>query len=132
MKHTLSHESLDAYKVAVDVARWIRKTRFPHGEAALKDQARRAADSVVLNLAEGAYREGKDRHRHWRGPSGPPALRAIRACGANATLRSCSAPRIARGSAAEVCAVLDLLDFEEGPQRQQQLRRVVAMTCKLR
>ena len=105
MKHTLSHESLDAYRVAVDVARWVRRTRFPHGEAALKDQARRAADSVVLNLAEGAYREGKDRHRHYR---------------------------IARGSAAEVCAVLDLLDFEEGPQRQQQLRRVVAMTCKLR
>jgi hypothetical protein len=29
MKHTLSHESLDAYRVAVDVARWVRKTRSP-------------------------------------------------------------------------------------------------------
>jgi hypothetical protein len=57
------------------------------------------------NLAEGAYREGKERHKHYR---------------------------IARGSAAEVCAVLDLLEFPEGRKRQQQLRRVVAMSCRLR
>lgn len=105
MKHTLSHENLDAYKVAVDVARWVRSTRFPHGDAALKDQARRAADSVVLNIAEGAYREGKERAKHYR---------------------------IARGSAAEACAVLDLVDLDGGQDRQQQLRRVVAMTCRLR
>jgi four helix bundle protein len=105
MKHTLSHESLDAYKLAVSVARWMRKTRFPYGDASLKDQARRAADSVVLNIAEGAYRDGKERLKHFR---------------------------IARGSAAEACAVLDLIDLEEGPARQQELRRVVAMTVKLR
>ena len=105
MKHTLSHENLDAYKVAVDVARWVRSARFPHGDAALKDQARRAADSVVLNIAEGAYREGKERAKHYR---------------------------IARGSAAEACAVLDLVDLDGGSERQQQLRRVVAMTCRLR
>lgn len=90
---------------AVEVARWVRRTRFPDGESALQDQAKRAADSVVFNLAEGAYREGKDRRRHFR---------------------------IAKGSAAEVCAVLDLLDLEEGPARQTQLRRVVAMLRRLR
>ena len=105
MKHPLSYEHLDVYGVAVDVARWVRRTRWPHGDAALKDQAKRAADSVVLNIAEGAYRQGKERAKHYR---------------------------IARGSAAEVCAVLDLVDLDEGSQRQQQLRRVVAMTCKLR
>ena len=106
MKHTLSHENLDAYKLAVEVARWVRKTPFPHGDSALKDQARRAADSVVLNLAEGAYMgTPKERARHFR---------------------------VARGSAAETCAVLDLVDLDDGPMRQGQLRRVVAMLCKLR
>ena len=105
MKHTLSHEDLDAYKLAVEVARWVRQTRFPYGDGPLKDQARRAADSVVLNLAEGAYQAGKERELHFR---------------------------VARGSAAEACAVLDLVDLEQGPMRQQQQRRVVAMLCKLR
>ena len=105
MTHDLSHERLDAYRLARSVARWVRATPFPRGDAPLKDQARRAADSVVLNLAEGAYRIGKDRQRHFR---------------------------IAMGSAAEACAVLDLVDLPDGPARQAELRRVVAMLCKLR
>jgi hypothetical protein len=36
------------------------------------------------------------------------------------------------GSAAEACAVLDLVDLPEGAARQAELRRVVAMLCKLR
>ena len=60
---------------------------------------------MVLNLAEGAYRSGKDRQRHFR---------------------------IAMGSAAETCAVLDLVDLPDGAARQAELRRVVAMLCKLR
>jgi hypothetical protein len=36
------------------------------------------------------------------------------------------------GSAAEACAVLDLADLPEGAARQAELRRVVAMLCKLR
>ena len=58
------------------------------------------------NMAEGAYLgTDKERARHFR---------------------------IARASAAETCAVLDLVDLDEGPTRQHQLRRVVAMLCKLR
>jgi len=57
------------------------------------------------NIAEGAYRIGKDRGRHFR---------------------------IAMGSAAEACAVFDLVDLPDGPARQAELRRVVAMLCKLR
>ncbi len=106
MQHTLSHERLDAYRLAVEIARWIRRTPFPRGDSALKDQARRAADSVVLNLAEGAYMgTPEERGRHFR---------------------------IARGSAAEVCAVLDLVDLEGGDDQQARLRRVVAMLCRLR
>jgi len=105
MTYDLSHERLDAFKLARSVARWVRATPFPRGDSALKDQAKRAADSVVLNIAEGAYRIGKDRGRHFR---------------------------IAMGSAAEACAVFDLIDLPDGPARQAELRRVVAMLCKLR
>ncbi|MCK6526309.1 four helix bundle protein [Myxococcota bacterium] len=105
MLHFLDHERTDAYRVALGVARWVRATRFPAGEASLRDQVRRATESVVLNLAEGCGREGLDRRRHFR---------------------------IAAGSAAEACAVLDLLELPEGRERQQELRRVVAMLCKMR
>ena len=54
MKHTLSHESLDAYRLAVEVARWVPRSTLAYGDGPLKDQAQRAADSVVLNLAGGA------------------------------------------------------------------------------
>ena len=39
---------------------------------------------------------------------------------------------MAAGSAAEVCAVLDLVDIEGVADMQARLRRVVAMLCKLR
>ena len=105
MSRILRHEQLHAYRVARDVARWVRnEARFPRGEASLKDQARRAADSVVLNLAEACYREGKDRLHHFR---------------------------IAQGSAAECCAVLDLVSVPGGEDTQHRIRRVVAMISKL-
>ena len=100
------HETLDAYRVACRVARWVRyEAKFPRGDAPLKDQARRAADSVVLNLAEGCYREGKDRAFHFR---------------------------VAMGSAAECSAVFDLVEIEGSNVRQHELRRVVAMISKMR
>ena len=105
MEHILNHERLDAYGLALQVARWIRTTRFPTGDSALRDQAKRAADSMVLNIAEGCSRQGGDRHRHFT---------------------------IAAGSAAEACAVLDLVDLPDGAERQRELRRVVAMTSRLR
>jgi hypothetical protein len=70
MTHDLSHENLDAYKLARSVARWVRATPFPRGDAALKDQAKRAADSVVLR----ARQEPKRRCR--RQPEGPGPGRA--------------------------------------------------------
>jgi len=99
------HERLDAYRRACSVARRVRATPFPRGDAPLKDQAKRAADSVVLNLAEGVGRAGKDRQRHFR---------------------------IAIGSAAEASAVFDLVDLPGGAESQAELRRVAAMLRKLR
>ena len=106
MTRYLDHENLIAYQLARDVARWLRyQARFPRKEATLKDQAQRAADSVVLNLAEGCCREGKDRLYHFR---------------------------VAKGSASECCAVFDLVDVDGAGQRQEELRRVVALICGLR
>ena len=65
---TFAHERLDAYAVALDfladVAGLLRG--LPRGEAAIGDQLRRAADSVLLNLCEGAGRRaGRDKARYY-------------------------------------------------------------------
>ena len=91
----------------VEVARWFAQTGFPRGRAELRKQGQDAADSVVLNIAEGAGRRlanaaGKNHHQ------------------------------IALGSAAETCAVLDLVSTVPGATEQQQkLRRIGAMLARL-
>jgi four helix bundle protein len=94
------HEHLDAYRLSLDVAHWVASTDFPRGFAPLKDQAVRAAQSVVMNLAEGKSRGGDAGRNHYR---------------------------IALGSAAEVCAALDLLGSAAAAEQQAKLRRVGAM-----
>lgn len=98
------HENLDCYRLAVDIARWVVRQKFPAGAADLGDQARRASRAVVLNIAEGAARGGPAGANHHR---------------------------IARGSAGELCSVLDLVDLPGGAERQAELRRVGAMLRRL-
>lgn len=98
------HESLDCYRLAVGIARWIAAARFPARHAPLADQATRAAQSIVLNIAEGAGRGGPAGKNHFR---------------------------MALGSAAEVSAVLDLVELPEAPTRRAELRRVGAMLRRL-
>ena len=98
------HENFDCYRLAVSVARWLRRARFPRGDADLRRQATRAADSVVLNIAEGTSRKNDAAKNHFR---------------------------IALGSAAETCAVLDLIDLPGGQDRQTELRRIGAMLAVL-
>ncbi|MBW1877930.1 MAG: four helix bundle protein [Deltaproteobacteria bacterium] len=95
-----AHEGLDAYRLSLEVARWIGNAAFPRGVADLKDQGHRAARSVVLNIAEGRSRNGRARSNHYS---------------------------IARGSAAETCSVLDLVDLPQGAEQQDKLRRVNQM-----
>ena len=83
----------------------MRRVRWPTGTAHLKDQGTRAADSVVLNIAEGCGRGGRAGLNHFR---------------------------IARGSVGEALAVLDLVDLEEGPEQQALLRRIGAMLHKMK
>ena len=98
------HEGLDVYRLALEVARWVKKARFARGDADLKNQALRAARSVVLNIAEGRSRGGNAQRNHYR---------------------------IARGSAAEVCAVLDLIEVKGAAEQQDLLRRINCMLHKM-
>jgi four helix bundle protein len=106
----LPHDRLDAYTVAVDLARFVRALPARAGEAPLYSQLRRAADSVALNVAEGASRAGRDRQAHFL---------------------------IARGSAAECAAALDILGITGAISQEQRWRgrecvaRLVAMLTKL-
>ena len=104
MTMNFHHEHLDCYQLAVGVAQWMRASRFPRGSTDLCKQATRAADSVVLNIAEGASRSG-DAAKHQF--------------------------RIALGSAAEACAVLDLVRLPHCEERQHELRRIGAMLAVL-
>ncbi|MCB9795457.1 MAG: four helix bundle protein [Alphaproteobacteria bacterium] len=99
-----SHEVLDVYRLAREVALWIRGLEFPRGEAELRNQALRASSSVVLNIAEGRARGGRPGQNHYR---------------------------IALGSAAELCAVMDLLRVDEALVMQRKLRRVGAMLNRM-
>jgi len=93
------HEVLLCYRLAVEVARWMLKAKFPPGCADLADQGRRASQSTPLNIAE-AVRQGRAGVNHYR---------------------------IALGSAAETCAVLDLVEIPGAAEQQAKLRRVGAM-----
>lgn len=104
MSSSFPHESLDCYRLAVSVARWLAAARFPARHTDLADQALRASQSVVLNIAEGMARDGASRRNHLR---------------------------IALGSAAEVCSVLDLVRLPDVEARQAELRRVGAMLRRL-
>ena len=103
--HEFHFERLNAFRTALGVARWMRRTQWPSNCRHLQDQAQRAADSVVLNIAEGLARGGKPGANHLR---------------------------IAKGSAGEALAALLLADFPGCEPRCQELRSVGAMLSKLR
>ena len=103
--HYCRHERLKCYPLLLHVARWFRTLKASPGQASLFDQGRRAAESAVLNLAEGCYREGKARRCHFR---------------------------IAQGSAAELVAILDLVEDDAAAVQQKQLRHAIAMMHGLR
>ncbi|MFK7928386.1 MAG: four helix bundle protein [Myxococcota bacterium] len=101
------HETLDAYRLSVECVHWFREAHWPRGTSHLKDQGCRAMDSVALNIAEGIAR------------------------GRRATAAGRNHLSIAVGSAAEACAVLDLVHLEGGAEIQEKLRRVGIMLLRL-
>jgi four helix bundle protein len=104
MRTPFDFETMDVFTVAVEAASRTRAIPFGRGKANLRDQAIRASESVVLNIAEGRVRGG---------PAGRNQY------------------RIALGSAGEMVAVFYLLETPEGPAVQELYRRVGAMLRKL-
>jgi four helix bundle protein len=109
----LSFQKLDVYRCAVNLVALTSDLcgAIPRGHAALRDQLRRAALSVPLNIAEGAGRASDaDSARHFA---------------------------IARGSAMECAAVLDVLRSmgavtdERYQHANELLVRVVSMLTKM-
>ena len=104
-EHEFNHERLDCYWLAVVVAKWCARQALPPERKHLRDQLVRAADSMVLNIAEGSGHDpGAVRRNHYR---------------------------LAMGSAAEVAAILELSELPDGASRQAELRRVAAMLGKM-
>jgi four helix bundle protein len=107
----LPHERLDVYRLAVELRRSLAPLSKVRGIAPLRDQLFRAADSVVLNIAEGAGRNSRnDKQRHYE---------------------------IAKGSATESAAALELL-FHSGilsetafQERRKLAIRIVQMLSRL-
>jgi len=62
--HNFDHETLDAYQLLAQVARWYLTARFPRGSAKLKVHGVDAAQSAALNTAEGRGRAGQARRNH--------------------------------------------------------------------
>jgi len=100
----LAHERLDAYRLALDTARWAAAHAIPPHRKHLRDQLVRAADSVVLAIAEGSGLSGDARRHHYR---------------------------IALGSVCEVAAIVDLLAPRDHDEVRERLVRVAAMLSKM-
>jgi four helix bundle protein len=102
--------SFHAYDAALALVSALKPVleELAQKDRALTDQMRRAASSVVLNLAEGSRRAGKDRVHFFR---------------------------IAAGSAAEVRAALDVAriaySIEAPAEAVAQMDRVLAMGWRL-
>ena len=107
----LPHERLDVYRLALQFRGAVAPLAKAKGIAPLRDQLFRAADSVVLNIAEGAGRNSRpDKQRHYE---------------------------IAKGSATESAAALELLHHSGAlsesafHERRQLAIRIVQMLSRL-
>ncbi len=95
---TASLHRFDAYRLALAFRSHVVRW-LPLRRAELSDQLDRASLSVALNIAEGAGRSGpRDQARHYA---------------------------IARGSAFECLAVLDLVELEAAPPSSREARAVL-------
>jgi four helix bundle protein len=108
----LFHEKLDVYRLAVQLtaASVIISARAPKGYASLADQLRRASISVPLNIAEGMGKPTRTDKARFHG--------------------------IARGSAMECGAILDVLEVLQGAdatrdRAKELVVRLVEMLTKM-
>ena len=101
----LAHERLDSYRLALELAHWAAAIAIPAQRKHLRDQIVRAADSVVLAIAEGSGLSGDARRHHYR---------------------------IALGSVCEVAAIVDLLaPRDHHAEVRERIVRIAAMLSKM-
>lgn len=109
----LDHERLDVYQTALQLGAGCFQIleKLPRGHSELADQLRRATISVTLNIAEGVGKPTDKERRRFHA--------------------------IARGSAMECGAVLDLMRVQNlmepavANEVKELCRRVVAMLSKM-
>jgi len=109
----LDHHRLDVYRHSLDLIAAVDSLsgRMPKGRSHLRDQLDRAATSITLNIAEGAGEFSKDEKQRFY--------------------------RIARRSAIEVAAVLDIVErrrvFEDDELKpvRDLIVRIVSMLVRL-
>ena len=107
------HEKLDVYKCSLELFALTRCVlpRLARGEREIRDQLRRAALSISLNIAEGT---GKP----------TPADRARYHAIARGSAMEC-------GALLDVCRLAGLVSAEEAGRRKALLVRIVAMLTKM-
>jgi len=84
-RRPLPHERLDVFQVALQLVALVSALPPSRGASDTFDQLRRASTSIVLNIAEGVGKQGRDRTRFYE---------------------------IARGSALECAAALSVLRLQ--------------------
>ena len=109
----LSYEKLDVYQRTIEFLSLVLGAinGFPRGQSVIRDQLKRAAMSIALNIAEGVGRPSRHDAKRFYG--------------------------IARGSAMEsgavldVCRLIGLIDDECHRDVKELLERIVAMLSKM-
>jgi four helix bundle protein len=112
-RQALDFEKLDVYRCAIEflVIAVRLGVRVPRGNADLRDQLRRASSSIALNIAEASGKTSRAERAHHHA--------------------------VARGSALECAAILDVLALlgaapPEGVDRGKRvLTRIVSMLTKM-
>ena len=99
-EHDFRYENLDVWRVALEVAHEVQRTRFPAGLSAVKSQAVRSSASICLNIAEAQGHKDGNRARHYR---------------------------IALGSAEETAAALDVALVHNRVAQRERLGRICRM-----
>ena len=64
-RRPLPHERLDAFQVALQLVALVSALPPSRGASDTFDQLRRASTSIVLNIAEGVGKQGRDRTRFY-------------------------------------------------------------------
>jgi four helix bundle protein len=103
----LDHERLDVYRAALQFVPLALSLVPRQGERALLDQLERACHSIVLNIAEGAGRHSApDKRRFYE---------------------------IAKGSATECAAILDILRVRGlgGAERHSEARELIVRVTQM-